>query len=199
MRAGLVKSLPSSSLSGHYTVPVAPDADILVEITALAPGGDGVGRQQGGEHDGRVTFVPLAAPGEVVRAKVVRGKARVVWAELTAVETPSPARVVPPCPLFGRCGGCQWQHVDPAVQRLPRRGQSSRGRWASRSGRPRRWARRSVIGSGPGWPPASTRTGPRRWGSGPGNHTPSSMCRPVHCWRRRRPRRCRCCRQLAVD
>ena len=116
MRAGLV--IPAVVIrERHYTVPVAPETDITVDITGLAPGGDAVGRQRGGAAQGRVTFVPLAAPGEVVRAKVVRGKARVVWAELTAVETPSPARVVPPCPLFGRCGGCQWQHVDPAVQR----------------------------------------------------------------------------------
>jgi 23S rRNA (uracil1939-C5)-methyltransferase len=89
-----------------------------VEITGLAPGGDAVGRQIGGAHDGRVTFVPFAAPGEVVRAQPVRSKARVAWAELEAVTSaPSPARVQPRCPLFGTCGGCQWQHVDEGIQR----------------------------------------------------------------------------------
>lgn len=84
---------------------------VEVEITALAPGGDAVGRQVGGEHAGRATFVPLAAPGELVRAQVVRQRSRVAWAELIEVVRPSPERVEPRCPLFGRCGGCQWQHV----------------------------------------------------------------------------------------
>jgi 23S rRNA (uracil1939-C5)-methyltransferase len=90
---------------------------VTVDITALAPGGDAVGRQRGGDADGRVTFVPLAAPGDVVKARLVRAQRRVAWAELAAVETRAAARVEPPCPLFGRCGGCQWQHVDLDVQR----------------------------------------------------------------------------------
>jgi 23S rRNA (uracil1939-C5)-methyltransferase len=96
---------------------VPSDADVLIDITALAPGGDGVGRQSGGEHEGRVTFVPLTAPGDRVRVKVVRQKARVAWAEVVSFDARSSLRVEPPCPLFGRCGGCQWQHVDAAEQR----------------------------------------------------------------------------------
>jgi 23S rRNA (uracil1939-C5)-methyltransferase len=89
-----------------------------VEITGLAPGGDAVGRQVGGADDGRVTFVPFAAPGERVRASLVRTKKRVAWGELREiVSAPSAARVAPPCPLFGTCGGCQWQHVDQGIQR----------------------------------------------------------------------------------
>ncbi len=100
-----------------YTVFVGTDADILVEITALAPGGDGVGRQIGGEHDGRVTFVPLTAPGDRVLVRLGRQKPRVAWGEVVAFEARSALRVEPPCPLFGRCGGCQWQHVDLSEQR----------------------------------------------------------------------------------
>jgi 23S rRNA (uracil1939-C5)-methyltransferase len=95
----------------------SPTAAVTVEVTALAAGGDAVGRQRGGDADGRVTFVPLAAPGELVKARLVREQKRVAWAELVAVEAPSAARVPPPCPLFGRCGGCQWQHVDLETQR----------------------------------------------------------------------------------
>jgi 23S rRNA (uracil1939-C5)-methyltransferase len=60
--------------------------------------------------------VPLAAPGERVRVRVERAKERVAWAELVAVERASPDRTPPPCPLFGSCGGCQWQHVRIEVQ-----------------------------------------------------------------------------------
>jgi len=100
--------------------------EITVEIDALAPGGDAVGRQRDPETaptaaDGRATFVPLAAPGERVRARVVRAKERVAWAELVAVERPGPARVAPPCPIFGACGGCQWQHVGGEAQRAAKK------------------------------------------------------------------------------
>ena len=86
---------------------------IELDITALAAGGDGVGRDAGG----RVTFVPRAAPGDRVRVTVVRATKSFAHAELDEVVAPSPARVAPPCPHFGQgCGGCQWQHVARATQ-----------------------------------------------------------------------------------
>lgn len=99
---------------------------VIVEVDGLATGGDAVGRQRdpvGAEtpSDGRATFVPLAAPGERVRVRIERQKGRVAWGELLAIERPSPARVTPPCPLFGTCGGCQWQHVELEAQREAKR------------------------------------------------------------------------------
>jgi 23S rRNA (uracil1939-C5)-methyltransferase len=107
----------------------APDAfgpEVTIEIDGLAPGGDAVGRQRDPPDaataaDGRATFVPLAAPGERVRARVVRAKDRVAWAELISIERPGPARVSPACPLFGACGGCQWQHVTLDAQRAAKK------------------------------------------------------------------------------
>jgi 23S rRNA (uracil1939-C5)-methyltransferase len=100
-----------------------PSAELVtIRIDGLAVGGDAVGRQVGGAHEGRTTFVPLAVPGETVRARLTREKARVAWAELDSVlSAPVAARVMPPCPLFGQCGGCQWQHVSLAVQRETKR------------------------------------------------------------------------------
>jgi 23S rRNA (uracil1939-C5)-methyltransferase len=100
--------------------------EVDVEIESLAPGGDAFGRQQGGPgaraaDDGRGTFVPLAAPGERVRARIEREKEKVAWAELVAIERPGPDRIAPPCPLFGTCGGCQWQHVSAAAQQAAKR------------------------------------------------------------------------------
>lgn len=95
--------------------------NVDVRVHGLAPGGDAVGRQQGGAHEGRATFIPLAAPGDEVRARIVREKARVAWAELAQVRTASPVRVPPPCPYFGGCGGCQWQHVTLDAQRAAKR------------------------------------------------------------------------------
>jgi 23S rRNA (uracil1939-C5)-methyltransferase len=100
--------------------------EVTIEIDGLAMGGDAVGRQRdpaGAEtaSDGRATFVPLAAPGERVRARIEREKGRAAWGELTAIERPGPARVAPPCPLFGSCGGCQWQHVTIDAQRAAKK------------------------------------------------------------------------------
>ena len=100
--------------------------EVTVEIDGLAMGGDAIGRQRdpaGAESasDGRATFVPLAAPGERVRVRIEREKGRAAWGELTAIERPSPDRVPPPCPLFGNCGGCQWQHVTIEAQRAAKK------------------------------------------------------------------------------
>jgi 23S rRNA (uracil1939-C5)-methyltransferase len=89
---------------------------VILEVSGLATGGDAVGRDVQGAHEGRVTFVPFAAPGERVRALVVKEKSRMAWAELDVIERPAPERVPPPCPIFTKCGGCQWQHVNRAVQ-----------------------------------------------------------------------------------
>ena len=88
---------------------------VELEITALAAGGDGVGRDAGG----RVTFVPRAAPGDRLRARIVHATSSFARAELAELIAPGPTRVDPPCPHFlGRCGGCQWQHVTRAAQEL---------------------------------------------------------------------------------
>ena len=54
-------------------------------------------------------------PGEEVVARIVRYKSRRqqrVSGIVVEVITPSPHRVEPPCPYFGPCTGCQWQHID---------------------------------------------------------------------------------------
>ncbi len=84
-----------------------------MKLDAMAHGGDAIGR-----HEGRAIFVPYAIPGEVVRVELVEDHNHYGRARLLEVIAPSPARVDPPCPYFGagKCGGCQWQHIDPQVQ-----------------------------------------------------------------------------------
>ena len=57
-------------------------------------------------------FVPFALPGETVRARVFRNHKNYSDADLVEVLTASPHRVEPSCPLFGTCGGCQYQNLD---------------------------------------------------------------------------------------
>lgn len=63
-----------------------------------------------------VVMVPFTLPGEKVRARVYRNHKNYTDADLIAVVTPSPHRVTPRCDLFGRCGGCQYQHLAYAEQ-----------------------------------------------------------------------------------
>ena len=57
-------------------------------------------------------FVFGGIPGERVTAEVVRVHRRYVEAQVVEVLEPSPWRVQPPCSYYGRCTGCQWQHMD---------------------------------------------------------------------------------------
>jgi len=72
----------------------------------IAKTGQGVGR-----IDGMAVFVLGPLPGERARVRVVLVKAKYVVAELVELLEISPERVEPFCPVFGRCGGCQVQHL----------------------------------------------------------------------------------------
>jgi 23S rRNA (uracil1939-C5)-methyltransferase/tRNA (uracil-5-)-methyltransferase len=65
---------------------------------------------------GWVIMVPFTLPGEKVKVRVFRNHKNYSEADLVAVLTPSPHRIDPRCPLFGRCGGCQYQHLTYAEQ-----------------------------------------------------------------------------------
>ncbi len=89
---------------------------VSIELTldAMATGGEAVGR----DADGRVTFVVGARPGERVSVELEKVKKRHAHGHLVEGLDPSDARRPPPCPHVGRgCGGCGWQHVQPAAQR----------------------------------------------------------------------------------
>lgn len=78
-----------------------------VTITSLNHNGEGVGR-----WEGRVVFVPDAAPGDRLLARLVRVKPTYAHAKLHEILEPSPHRIRPACIVADKCGGCQWQHID---------------------------------------------------------------------------------------
>jgi tRNA/tmRNA/rRNA uracil-C5-methylase (TrmA/RlmC/RlmD family) len=80
--------------------------EIELRVDSLTNLGSGIGRV-----DGWVVFVPFALPGETVKARVYRNDKNCSHADLIEVLEPSPDRVAPVCPLFGDCGGCQYQHL----------------------------------------------------------------------------------------
>jgi len=75
-------------------------------IDRLAFGGSGVGR-----IDGMVCFVPYSCPGDELLVKITTRKRSFMIASIVEIVSPSPDRETAPCPLFGSCGGCHWQHV----------------------------------------------------------------------------------------
>jgi len=58
-----------------------------------------------------VVFVPGMLPGETAEVQVVKKTQRFWVGEQLRLCEPSPERVAPPCPYFGRCGGCSLQHL----------------------------------------------------------------------------------------
>ena len=99
-------------------IPFAYHAELELEIITLTNLGSGLGRiALPGESEAKwVIMVPFALPGERVRVRIFRNHKNFSEADLVKVLTPSPARVAAPCPLFGRCGGCQYQHLAYAEQ-----------------------------------------------------------------------------------
>jgi tRNA/tmRNA/rRNA uracil-C5-methylase (TrmA/RlmC/RlmD family) len=87
--------------------------ELEAEIDTLTNLGAGVARVPVGEPPQPwVVFVPFALPGERVRVRVWRNRANYSEADLLEVLRPSPHRVAPRCPLFGNCGGCQYQNLE---------------------------------------------------------------------------------------
>ena len=99
-----------------------------LEIATLTNLGVGLGRvalpategqvpePQDSRPSGWVVMVPFTLPGERVKVRVYRNHKNFSEADLLEVLTPSPHRIDPKCPLFGRCGGCQYQHLTYAEQ-----------------------------------------------------------------------------------
>jgi 23S rRNA (uracil1939-C5)-methyltransferase len=77
----------------------------------------GVYRGQGlARHQGQVVFVPRGLPGDRLRVRVVSVTPGYVKAEIEEVLAAGPGRVESRCPHFAQCGGCAYQHLDPAAQ-----------------------------------------------------------------------------------
>jgi tRNA/tmRNA/rRNA uracil-C5-methylase (TrmA/RlmC/RlmD family) len=84
---------------------------VEVTIERILPAGMGLAHA-----DERTVMVSLAAPGDRLRVKTDRTKSNVDFASIQEIIEPSPLRVEPPCPYFGRCGGCDFQQLNYQAQ-----------------------------------------------------------------------------------
>lgn len=92
------------------TLKLGDIVEILIDSLSYH-GGRGVGRSQG-----LVVFVPDTAPGDLVKVRLTAQKPRFFEGEIVEILKPSPARRSPECPVYGRCGGCVWQHIQYSEQ-----------------------------------------------------------------------------------
>jgi 23S rRNA (uracil1939-C5)-methyltransferase len=84
---------------------------MIVDIERILPGGVGLAHA-----DGKTLFVSLAAKGDRVRVSIDREQGNLLFASIVEIIQPSPDRIEPPCPYFGRCGGCDFQQMNYAAQ-----------------------------------------------------------------------------------
>ncbi|MFA6821005.1 MAG: class I SAM-dependent RNA methyltransferase [Sphaerochaetaceae bacterium] len=67
-------------------------------------------------HEGKVVFVPEAIPGERLLVELTEEKGDFNRAKIVEILEPSPQRITPKCPFYGRCGGCDFQFIDNTSQ-----------------------------------------------------------------------------------
>ncbi len=87
-------------------------AEVELSVERIGAGGDGVARWRG-----EPVFVPFTVPGDRVRARLGARRGGGCEGRMIELIAAGPGRALPPCPHFGRCGGCALQHLDPAVYR----------------------------------------------------------------------------------
>lgn len=88
-----------------------PEAELELKIVKIVPKGLGLAF-----NPGLTVFVPLSVAGDVVRATIREQKGKTAFAEIDEIIEPSPERIEPPCPYFGRCGGCDFQQMNYSAQ-----------------------------------------------------------------------------------
>lgn len=85
---------------------ITKNDELIGTVSGLGANGEGVIKVSG-----KAVFVPFTLPGEKIKFKVLKVTSKCIYGKLLEVLTPSEIRVRTKCPIFGKCGGCQLQHV----------------------------------------------------------------------------------------
>lgn len=91
--------------------PVAKNEDVTLTCEALTEQGEGIAR-----YKGFTVMVPDFLPGEEAKVHIVQVKTHYAYGKVQQRLTDSADRVVPTCPLYGKCGGCQISHMSYEAQ-----------------------------------------------------------------------------------
>ena len=84
---------------------------ITLSLTSWGRLGEAMAQFQGWD-----VFVFGGIPGETVVAEILRIQRKYLAARVVELIQGSELRVEPPCPYYGECTGCQWQHLDYSAQ-----------------------------------------------------------------------------------
>ncbi|MGD9605283.1 MAG: 23S rRNA (uracil(1939)-C(5))-methyltransferase RlmD [Bacilli bacterium] len=79
---------------------------VLLTIKRLGINGEGIGY-----YKRLAVFIPGTIVGEEVEVKITKIEEKFAFGEIVKIKKPSEKRVMPPCPYYGKCGGCQLQHM----------------------------------------------------------------------------------------
>tara|TARA_R110000868_G_scaffold189695_2_gene433000 strand:+ start:47542 stop:48810 length:1269 start_codon:yes stop_codon:yes gene_type:complete len=80
-----------------------------VIISKVGQTADGIATLSSGE----TVYVPNTLPNEEVVVELGHKKGKAYSSQLIEIKSPSPERNTPPCPYYGKCGGCSAQHMSP--------------------------------------------------------------------------------------
>lgn len=80
--------------------------DIELDIDSVSLTGSGVGR-----YNGLAVFVPATAPGDRIRAHIIKAKKSFAVGKCTEILVPSSDRTENDCPAYPGCGGCSFRHM----------------------------------------------------------------------------------------
>jgi len=91
----------------NSAIPFSPTSSVELFVDRIVGGGIGIA-----ELNGWKVFVPYAAPQERIAAQLIVKKKDYGVARIKEILEPSPFRIPALCPYYGKCGGCQLQHIN---------------------------------------------------------------------------------------
>ena len=80
---------------------------INLKIDSCSADGSGIGR-----YNGMAIFVPAAAVGDEITAHILKVKKNYAFAKIENILVPSADRIKPKCPVYLKCGGCAFSHIN---------------------------------------------------------------------------------------
>jgi len=89
---------------------------LITRIRDIGFNGEGIG-----SYEDFTVFIPYTLVDEEVKVAVDKVKGNLLWGHIIKMITPSPLRQEPFCALFGKCGGCDYQHLAITEQRKAKR------------------------------------------------------------------------------
>ncbi|HLR65503.1 MAG TPA: 23S rRNA (uracil(1939)-C(5))-methyltransferase RlmD [Pseudogracilibacillus sp.] len=92
-------------------LPVKKNETVELVFEDLTSEGSGVGKLEG-----YPVFVPFGLPGERAQVKILKTTKKFAFGKLVRLLTESDERVVAPCHVYEKCGGCQLQHMSANLQ-----------------------------------------------------------------------------------